>query len=189
MKNVHILFKSDELQIHNPLLGQIMGRARINLEKITIKMECRYELVRDAVKVREVIGLTLDVPEEHISIDIESGMTGPILATACNVLKARFHQETVAAMDEELLKFAGPMLPVIIETLLQQDAVTGARFVQNVFGKDNQGETVVKLRLDDKVDELLPKQVELSIPKLMMLGIMYTLSSATQRAETLYELL
>lgn len=33
------------------------------------------------------------------------------------------------------------------------------------------------------------KNIELSIPKLMLLGILYTLSSAQQRAECLYELL
>lgn len=48
----------------------------------------------------------------------------------------------------------------------------------------------MKLTIADKNKKVdVKKIVELSIPKLMLLGILYTVSSAQERSERLYELL
>lgn len=48
----------------------------------------------------------------------------------------------------------------------------------------------MKLTIADPKKKTDPhKNAELSIPKLMLLGVLFTLSNAQQRAESLYELL
>ena len=73
----------------------------------------------------------LDVPKEHISIDIKSGMSGPILAMACDILKNLFHANMMQQIDSELKEIAQHSFPQMIEQLFAQENDTS--MVQNLF--------------------------------------------------------
>ena len=85
------------------------------------------------LKITQVSQVKLDVPKDYITIDIESGMSGPLLQKACEILKGLFYDKAVDMLDKLLQQAAKDKFPAMIEQLLAHESVKENNILNNLF--------------------------------------------------------
>lgn len=131
-----------------------------------------------------------DIPERYLKFSMEGNTAANILNKAADVGKKLFLDKIVEQMTNSIEDLLKTNLPSILDSAMQKDGVYAG--VLGIVGTKGQGQQIYQVEMFGSLNQeeyQINGELKLSVPKLMILGILYSASSARTRAERFYELI
>lgn len=196
--DIELEIVSEDFRLNQKLMGDLEGRLKVNLRDVTIRIEALYGKQSDGRVLFEQVAVDMNVVKDKVGVVIEptnvamNDFTATVIEVGTEVLRRVYVDEIVGPLKKGV---AEAITPEVLNELFvkRQLCAAGANIVADMLDETRRGDAAeMVMQVNLVKDKQLGEQatdIRLSIPRLMLLGILYTTSAAEQRAARLYELL